>query len=113
VTMGGMGTYADAASAPPDMLSTVRTNAAVEAAPTSTCAAGPSPAGPAVTTLSRGHVLCFMQKSRHAKNLWWLLAAHLHRPLAPAQKACTRDRVLHNTLRSGGPLVFGGPPLLS
>ena len=30
------------------------------------------------------------------KNMLWLLASHLHRSLAQAPKACTRDSVLHN-----------------
>src|SRR5208282_3589716 len=30
------------------------------------------------------------------KNPLWLLAAHLHRSLAQAPKACTRESVLHN-----------------
>jgi hypothetical protein len=38
----------------------------------------------------------FLQSSRHAKNPLWLLAVHLHRSLAQAQKACTRESVLHN-----------------
>ena len=34
--------------------------------------------------------------SRYANNPLWLLAAHLHRSLAQAPKACTRESVLHN-----------------
>src|SRR6516164_3678479 len=36
------------------------------------------------------------KSSRYAKNPLWLLAAHLHRSLAQAPKACTRESVLHN-----------------
>src|SRR5271157_5308321 len=39
-------------------------------------------------------VLC--KSSRYAKNPLWLLAADLHRSLAQAPKACTRESVLHN-----------------
>jgi hypothetical protein len=35
-------------------------------------------------------VLC--KSSRYAKDPLWLLSADLHRPLAQAQKACTRGR---------------------
>ena len=37
-----------------------------------------------------------MQMFALCKNPLWLLAAHLHRPLAQAQQACTRESVLHN-----------------
>jgi len=42
--------------------------------------------------------LCSMEKLALCKNPLWLLAAHLHRPLAQAPKACTRESVLHNAL---------------
>jgi len=38
------------------------------------------------------------KSSRYAKNPLWLPAAHLHRSLAQAPKACTRESVLHNVL---------------
>ncbi len=37
-----------------------------------------------------------MQKFALCKDPLWLLAAHLHRSLAQAPKACTRESVLHN-----------------
>jgi anti-sigma regulatory factor (Ser/Thr protein kinase) len=39
-------------------------------------------------------VLC--KSSRYAKDPLWFLTAHRHRSLAQAQKACTRESVLHN-----------------
>jgi N-acetylmuramoyl-L-alanine amidase len=39
------------------------------------------------------------RSSRYAKNPLWFLAAHLHRSLAQAPKACTRESVLHNAHR--------------
>jgi hypothetical protein len=39
---------------------------------------------------------CFTQKFASCKNPLWLLTAHLHRSLAQAPKACTREPVLHD-----------------
>ncbi|MBV9206725.1 MAG: cobyric acid synthase, partial [Actinobacteria bacterium] len=54
---------------------------------------GPTPSLPSVVASLDG-VLC--KSSRYAKNPLWLPAAHLHRSLAQAQKACPRESVLHN-----------------
>jgi hypothetical protein len=54
------------------------------------------------TGRSTACVLC--KSSRYAKNPLWLLAAHLHRSLAQAPKACTRNRfciTLHASFTHG------------
>src|SRR5260370_15222973 len=49
-----------------------------------------------VTTASQVSSHCVYEKFALCKNPLWLLAAHLHRSLAQAPKACTRESVLHN-----------------
>ena len=54
------------------------------------------------------------ESSRYARTRGGCRPCHLHRPLAQAQKACTREPVLHNahSLRTAGPtrIIGAGVP---